>query len=169
MKTGILTLLLSTFLPAFHKAPKPANRPVMLGAGTASDSDDTDTVLRRDQEKLKFVILCFRLSPPYDDEIAALNRLANEYQAYVSPVVIRDDDLTKYKELFTRNEFKSLQDYILNKTAYQKHSTSFPVILILDKNGEVKHAWSGDKSDGLKREEFYTKIKAGLQAIARGE
>lgn len=149
MKTGIAFFLLALSLSAFHQGKR------------TPDSGQ--------KEKLKFVILCYRLSPPYDDEIAALNRLAEEYKTYVSPVVIRDEDLTKYKELFTRNEFKSLEDYILNKTTYQKLSTSFPVILILDRNGQVKHAWSGDRSDGLKREEFYTKIKAGLQAIAKEE
>ncbi len=149
MRTGILLFLLALSLPAFHQR---------IHATTFGQ-----------KEKLKFIILCYRLSPPYDDEITALNQLADEYRAYVAPVVIRDEDLTKYKELFTGNEFKSLEDYILNKTAYQKRSTSFPVILILDRNGQVKHAWSGDRSDGLKREEFYTKIKSGLQAIAKEE
>lgn len=149
MKPGIVFFLLALLLPAFHQG-----KPVRCSG---------------QKEKLKFVILCYRLSPPYDDEIAALNQLADEYKAYVSPVVIRNEDLTTYKELFTSNEFKSLEDYIFNKTAYQKRSTSFPVILILDRNGQVKHAWSGDRSDGLKREEFYTKIKAGLESIVKEE
>lgn len=149
MKTGIVFFLLALTLPTFHQGKQ------------AVDSAQ--------KEKLKFVILCYHLSPPYDDEISALNQLANEYKAYVSPVVIRNEDLTKYKELFTRDEFKSLEDYILNKTAYQKRSTSFPVILILNRNGQVKHAWSGDRSDGLKQEEFYTKIKAGLESIVKEE
>ncbi len=167
MKTGILFLLVM-FLHTFYKAQKPAGK--QLRDSTSVNANKGGKTIPSDpKEKLKFVILCYRLSPPYDDEIAALNQLADEYKAYVSPVVIRDEDLTKYKELFTRNEFKSLEDYILNKTAYQKLSTSFPVILILDKNGQVQHAWSGDKSDGLKREEFYTRIKAGLQAIAKEE
>lgn len=168
MKTGILFLLLM-FLYTSYKAQESAGKQPMTDSTRVNAVTNAKTISSDLKEKLKFVILCYRLSPPYDDEITALNQLADEYKAYVSPVVIRDEDLTKYKELFTRNEFKSLEDYILNKTAYQKLSTSFPVILILDKNGQVKHAWSGDKSDGLKREEFYTRIKAGLQAIAKGE
>jgi hypothetical protein len=169
MKTGILFLLLLTLLYTSYNAREFAGKQVTTESTKVHAVAGERTISSDPTEKLKFVILCFRLSPPYDDEIAALNQLADEYKAYVSPVVIRDEDLTKYKELFTRTEFKSLEDYILNKTAYQKLSTSFPVILILDKNGQVKHAWSGDKSDGLKREEFYTRIKAGLQAIAKGE
>jgi hypothetical protein len=118
--------------------------------------------------KLKFVILCFKLSPPYDNEVAALNKLSLEYSKYVAPVVIKDDDLNKYKELFTPNEFRSLQDFILNKNQSQKNATSFPVILILDKTGKVKNVWSGDKTDdGLKKDEFYDKIKAGLESISK--
>jgi hypothetical protein len=118
--------------------------------------------------KLKFVILCFKLSPPYDNEVDALNKLSLEYSKYVAPVVIKDDDLNKYKELFTPNEFRSLQDFILNKNPDQKSATSFPVILILDKTGKIKNVWSGDKTDdGLKKDEFYDKIKAGLESISK--
>ncbi len=114
------------------------------------------------------MILCFKLSPPYDAEITALNKLANEYKNYVSPVVIKDDELNKYKELFTKNQFRSLQEYILNKNEHQKNATSFPVILTLNKDGIVQNAWSGDRTDdGLKRDEFYDKIKAGLEEIAK--
>ena len=125
---------------------------------TAPNSVSFDS-LRATSEKLKFVILCFNLSQPYTNEISDLNNLAREYDAYVSSIVIKDADLNKYKELFTGNEFRSLQEFILSKTQYQKQVTSFPVILILDKNGKVKHAWSGDKTDdGLKKGDFYTKI-----------
>ncbi len=133
----------------------------------ASDKIISDS-LKIPYEKLKFVILCFKLSPPYDAEITALNKLANEYKNYVSPVVIKDDELNKYKELFTKNQFRSLQEYILNKNEHQKNATSFPVILTLNKDGIVQNAWSGDRTDdGLKRDEFYDKIKAGLEEIAK--
>ena len=124
--------------------------------------------LKQSTDKLKFVILCFKLSPPYDNEVDAINKLSLEYSKYVAPVVIKDDDLARYKELFTTSEFNSLQDFILNKDTYQKNATSFPVILILDKTGKVKNVWSGDKTDdGLKRDEFYDKIKTGLESISK--
>ncbi len=128
----------------------------------------SDDSLKPSNEKLKFVILCFNVSQPNTNEISDLNNLAREYNNYVSSIVINDVDLSKYKELFTVKEFRSLQDFILNKTQYQKHVTSFPVILILDKSGIIKHAWSGDKTeDGLKKGDFYIKIKAGLEAISK--
>lgn len=131
----------------------------------------SDSLKNSSEQKLKFVILWFKISPEDQTEISDLNKLAKEFDKYVSSVTIKDDDLSKYKELFTKNEFKSLEDFIQNKkecvTVTQKNITSFPVILILDKNGKVKNAWSGDKSDGLKKEDFYIKIKRGLEAIAK--
>jgi hypothetical protein len=118
-------------------------------------------------EKLKFVILCFNFSKPVSNEITDLNNLAREYNHCVSSVVINDSDLSKYKELFTINEYRSLQEFIAAKSQYQKHVTSFPVILILDHSGKIIHSWSGDKTDdGLKSSDFYTKIKAGLESIS---
>ena len=157
MKTSFILIFLTICLLTFSKTK-----------GLATPDKIISDSLKISSEKLKFVILCFKLSPPYDEEISNLNKLAQEFEKYLSPVVIKDDDLSKYKELFTRNEFKSLQDFILNKTEYQKNSTSFPVILILDKNGKIKNAWSGDKTeDGLKKADFYNKIKAGLEAISK--
>ncbi|MES2763633.1 MAG: hypothetical protein V4677_15570, partial [Bacteroidota bacterium] len=118
-------------------------------------------------EKLKFVILCFNFSKPVSYEIEDLNNLAREYDKDVLPVVINDSDLSKYKELFSTNEFLSLSEFIDAKSQYQKHVTSFPVILILDQNGKIMHSWSGDKTDdGLKSSDFYIKIKAGLESIS---
>ncbi len=145
----------------------------LLGFAKSSESLIPDKIvsdsLKISQEgKLKFVILCFKLSPPYDAEITALNKLADEYKNYVSPVVIKDEELNKYKELFTRNEYRSLEEFVSSKPAFSKYSTSFPVILILDKNGKITNAWSGDKTDdGLKPNDFYVKIKAGLEAISK--
>jgi hypothetical protein len=157
MRLGFILILFIVCISAFGKTILPSlNKP------------NSDSL--KPSEKLKFIILCFQLSPPYEKEISALNKLAFEYKKYVSPVVVKDEDLSKYKELFTKNEFQSLQEFILNKTGFQKYSTSFPVILILDKNGKVINAWSGDKTDdGLKQDDFYIKIKAGLEAIAKQE
>lgn len=137
--------------------------------------DDTlkkakETTVRNNElnENFKFIILCFNLSKSYAEEIAALNKIAKEYEKNLSSIVINADDLNKYKELFTRKEFKSLQDFISNKSESQKRSTSFPVILILDKSGQILNAWSGDKTeDGLKREDYYVKIKAGLETLSK--
>ena len=119
-------------------------------------------------QKMKFVILCFNLSQSNEDEISSLNKLALEYQKILSPIVINADELNKYQELFTNKEFKSLRAFIFNKTASQKKSISFPVILILDANGVVSKAWSGDKAEnGLERENFYFQIKASLDAISK--
>jgi hypothetical protein len=160
MKTGLVFILLFINHISFNKN-------IGSTENSASDSSDKKNFQDENKEKLKFVILCFRLSAPYNDEVSSLNKLAKEYDKYVTSVVIKDDELIKYKELFTKNEFQSLQDFIKNKTEYQKYVTSFPVILILDRNGKIKNAWSGDKTDGLKKDEFYTKIKVGLEAIVK--
>ncbi len=134
---------------------------------SAKAKEEKELAILDFKAKLKFVILCFNLVPPYSDEISSLNKLAEEYEKQVSSVVIKSEDLNKYKELFTYNEFQSLSSFIISKTTYQKQATSFPVILILDRNGKIKHAWSGDKTDGgLKKGDFYTKIKAGLESIS---
>lgn len=157
MKKTFILILLSICLTSLTKA-----------TNLVYQNKISDDSLKPSTEKLKFVILCFNLSQPYTNEISDLNNLAREYEKHVSSIVIKDVDLSKYKELFTAKEFISLQDFILNKTLYQKHVTSFPVILILDKSGIIKHAWSGDKTeDGLKKGDFYIKIKAGLEAISK--
>jgi hypothetical protein len=156
MKRHILLLFITIYLPAFCNA----SHFISLNKVNWDSHQDSSG-------KLKFVILCFNLSQTNSQEISDLNNLAREYAKYVSTIVIKDVDLNKYKELFTAKEFKSLQEFMLNKTQYQKQVTSFPVILILDENGTVKHAWSGDKTeDGLKKGDFYIKIKAGLEAIS---
>ena len=134
---------------------------------TGSTSNNKEIITKTANTNLKFVILCFDSSPSNNDEISSLNKLAYEYRRHISSVVIYANDLNTYTEIFTRKELKSLQDFIQNKKEYQKKATSFPVILILDSNGKVINAWSGDKTDdGLKRDEFYNKIKLGLQSVA---
>ena len=116
--------------------------------------------------KSKFIILCFNLSKSYEEEISSLNKIAKEYENQLSSIVIKADELNKYKEIFTGKEFNSLQIFINNKSDSQKRAISFPVILILNKNGQVLNAWSGDKTeDGLKKEDYYAKIKAGLRLM----
>jgi hypothetical protein len=127
-----------------------------------------DTAIYDAGAKSKFIILCFNLSKSYEEEISALNKIAKEYENQLSSLVIKADELNKYKEIFTSKEFKSLQTFIYNKSDSQKRATSFPVILILNKNGKVLNAWSGDKTeDGLKKEDYYAKIKAGLETMQR--
>jgi hypothetical protein len=132
-----------------------------------SHMETDDTTATDLNQKLKFIILCFNLTKSYENEIVSLNKIAKEYEAFLSSFVIKAEDLIKYKEVFSKKEFKSLQDFILNKNESQRRSTSFPVILILDKNGKVLNAWSGDKTeDGLKSNDYYIKIKAGLENIS---
>lgn len=130
--------------------------------------EEKETLNNDINQKLKFIILCFNLSKSYEDEIISLNKIAKEYEKHVSSLVIKAEDLNKYNEVFTKKEYKSLQEFILNKSEAQKRSTSFPVILILDKNGQILNAWSGDKTeDGLKSYDYYNKIKAGLESISK--
>jgi hypothetical protein len=118
-------------------------------------------------QKLKFVILYFNLSKSSEVEIASLNQIAKEYERFLSSLVMKAEDLGKYSDVFNKNEFQALKNFISNKNDAQKRSTSFPVILILDKNGKVLNAWSGDKTeDGLKTGDYYAKIKAGLENIS---
>lgn len=133
---------------------------------TLPDVKEKDQPIHEINTKIKFIILCFNLSKSYEEEINSLNKIAKEYEKHLSSIVIKADDLNKYKEIFTGREFKSLHDFITNKSESQKRSTSFPVILVLDKNGKILNAWSGDKTeDGLKKEDYYAKIKAGLENI----
>ncbi len=132
-----------------------------------SNFEQEDTIIDDLDQKLKFIILCFNLSTSYQNEIISLNKIAKEYETFLSSFVIKAEDLNKYREVFTKKEFRSLQDFILNKNESQKRSTSFPVILVLDKHGKVLNAWSGDKTeDGLKSCDYYIKIKAGLENIS---
>lgn len=135
---------------------------------TLHKTKDNEILQNDFNQKLKFIILCFNLSKSYYEEIIALNKIAKEYKNNVSSLVIEAGELKKYNEVFTRKEFKSLQEFILNKSEVQKRATSFPVILILDKNGQILNAWSGDKNeDGLKSDDYYTKIKTGLENISK--
>ena len=127
-----------------------------------------DTAIYDAGTKSKFIILCFNLSKSYDEEISSLNKIAKEYENQLSSIVIKADELSKYKEIFNNKEFQSLQNFINNKSAIQRRSTSFPVILVLHKNGKIINAWSGDKTeDGLKKEDYYAKIKVGLETTQR--
>ncbi len=135
---------------------------------TLTEIKKKDSTIPDGHTKLKFIILCFNISKSYNEEIISLNKIAKEYEIYLSSIVIRAVDLDKYKEIFTIKEFNSLQSFIKNKSELQKQSTSFPVILILDKNGQILNAWSGDKTeDGLKTEDYYAKIIAGLESIPK--
>ena len=76
---------------------------------TGSVSPNNTAIAKESTSKLKFIILCFDSSPSNNDEIASLNKLAYEYRNHISSIVIYADDLNKYTEIFTRNEFRSLQ------------------------------------------------------------
>lgn len=141
---------------------------VLRLANTHATTKPNDTAIYDVGTKSKFIILCFNLSKSYEEEITSLNKIAKEYETQLSSIVIKADELSKYKEIFTSKEFKSLQTFINNKSDSQKSAISFPAILILNKNGQVLNAWSGDKTeDGLKKEDYYAKIKAGLRSMPK--
>lgn len=126
----------------------------------------TETLMRYEnfsQKNYKFVIVNFNADSLFNSEITDINKLAQNYNKYLTSWVISFVELEKYKTIFTEREFNSLNDFIENKSHEQKNIKGFPLILILDSHGNITNAWSGDKRDGLKKEEFYDKIKFGIE------
>ena len=133
---------------------------------------ESNTILKKDTitqyesltpNKFKFIIISFHADSLFDSEIDDINKLSKNYDKYLTSWVINIEEIEKYREIFTKNEFNSLNDFIINKSQDAKNIKGFPLILIINHQGKISKAWSGDKRDGLMKEEFYDKIKFGIE------
>ncbi len=125
-----------------------------------------DSIARHERltlNKFKFIIIAFDADSLFNSEIGDINKLSKNYDKYLTSWVIKIEEMEKYREIFTKNEFNSLNDFIINKSQDTKNIKGFPLILILDNQGKISKAWSGDKRDGLTSEDFYDKIKFGIE------
>ena len=100
-------------------------------------------------------------------EIPSINKLSKEYGNTVVFLAINTDDLETLKEFLSTNNYSAQHAYITHEAGYKEFCTigGFPSNLILDKNGKVVDVWCGGESDPDKKEEFYKRIKSGLDKL----
>lgn len=100
-------------------------------------------------------------------EIPSINKLIKEYGNSVAFLSINTDDVETLKEFLAGTPYNSQHAYITREAGYKEFCTigGFPSNMILDKTGKVVDVWAGGESDPAKKDEFYQRIKKGLDKL----
>ncbi len=97
-------------------------------------------------------------------EILSINKLIKEYGNSAVFLSINTDEPETLKEFLGGTPYNAQHGYITREDAYKEFCTiaGFPCNLILDKDGKVFDVWVGGESDPSKKEDFYQRIKKGI-------
>ncbi len=100
-------------------------------------------------------------------EIPDLNKLVKEYGESAVFLSINTDDIETLKEFLKTTPYNARHAYITREAGYKEFCTigGFPSNMILDKTGKVVEVWCGGESDPTKKDEFYKRIKTGLDKL----
>lgn len=99
-------------------------------------------------------------------EMPAINRLHDAYAGQpVQFLAISFDSREKLGNFFKKGKtMKAIQTYLDQKTLESTFCilNTYPVNIVLDKNGRVIDAWTEENPEADKQEEFYEKVKTEI-------